>query len=108
MNWDAIYKSFGVKSFEEIDYDQLSRDERETYHKILDEAEKKELSPETLHQYIKRMRYAVEIELVQLSEKDPKHAGLKARLMNYILFEAFFDNAIKARQILEAYKKKPV
>ena len=104
---DELLKSRGIG-----DYDDLRPDERETYFKMLELAEGSKITLEDFKKHVKILRQSVEIELSnyrpgwikKLWEGD-KDQLLKARLKNYLLFEAFFERPEKARDMLSQFKK---
>jgi len=89
------------------DYDDLTPVERDEYQKMLKIQESGTISLEDFKRHVHAMRQSVEYELAKLPNNDEKNTGLKARLMNYLLFESFFDKPERARQLLEQYKQHP-
>lgn len=110
---DEILKEFGIK-----DFDELNAIEREEYYKILDVVSTSQITIEDFKRHVEAMRHALELTLVDepefihseilpfLKRPNPKIAQLKARLKNYLLFEAFFARPDQAKQMIEMYKRK--
>ena len=102
---DKILEKFG------LNYDDLTKAERDTYHQMLDSVQKSQLTIDGLKDYIHEMRNQVESELTRSTIKRPsffgfmfmfrKDVALKARLRNYLLLEAFLDSPKKAEKALE-------
>jgi len=91
---DEILTKVGLK------YEELTLDERETLHSWIGAIEKTSISPQKLREYISQMKNAVSLELSD-SKLGSKHdMYLKARLRNYILFEAFLSTPEKAQEAL--------
>lgn len=102
----------------DIDFDKLNSIEREHYLKTLELVETSKITLEDFKKHIHGMRQAIENSLVDepeyiysspfpfLKRSNPKILELKARLKNYLIFEAFFDRPDRAREILETYKKR--
>lgn len=95
-----------IKTFlgQDINYEELTPDEKETYKSWLTEVEKMKISPEMAAAYVTRMKNIVAKELAELPDNkknQTKNAFLKARLMNYTLFEEFFATPQRAREELE-------
>jgi hypothetical protein len=92
---DKLFERYGVK------YEDLKREERETYLSWLEALEKNQLSIDKIRGYIQAMRSTVEQELAtaKLGTKDDMF--LKARLRNYLLLEAMMSTPEKARQQIE-------
>ena len=92
---DELLKKYGLK------YEELTVDERTTFHTMLDAIEGKSLSIEKIKDFIISMKYAVEQELVKMGNESKQDIFLKARLKNYMLLEAFLTSPEKARKALE-------
>ena len=92
---DELLKKYNLK------YEELTADERVTFHTMLDAIEGKTLSIEKLKDFIISMKYAVEQELVKSNIDTKQDLFLKARLKNYMLLEAFLTTPEKARKALE-------
>lgn len=90
----------------EVDYDQLSAEEKTSYLKLLELEEKSQVTLETYKKYIKTMREAVELELANYERDDRKDIFLKARLKNYLLLEALFDRPNKAKEMIATYTSR--
>lgn len=96
---DKLLQSLGLKN---IDYSDLTQDERETYKEMLRVLEAQTLTMEGLKEYISNMLLSVSKELADTTEKDKeKNIKLKARLQNYFLLDSFFKGPEKARKLLE-------
>lgn len=99
------------------DFDDLRADEKETYFKLLELAEKSKITLEDFKKHVRQMRMSVEMALVDeekfifskifpfFKRKNPRFYILQARLKNYILFENLFDRPERAREILDQYTK---
>lgn len=93
-----------------LQYEDLTQAERETYHSWSKALDDRPLTAEDIRSYISQAKEAVEMELVDTEEfnyilwfrvVNRKHVGLKARLKNYILLEAFMTSRERAKQVLE-------
>src|SRR4051812_7935318 len=85
------------------DFDELRLDERETYLEMLRQQEHTQLTIEDLKRYIKKIRMSVEIELTKPSLEREQDIFLRARLLNYILLEAFLETPERAKEVLQQY-----
>ena len=92
---DDLLKKYNLK------YEELTPDERITFHTMLDAIEGKSLSIEKIKDFIISMKYAVEQEIVKVGNNNKQDTFLKARLKNYMLLEAFLTSPEKARKALE-------
>ncbi|KKR30732.1 MAG: hypothetical protein UT62_C0008G0007 [Parcubacteria group bacterium GW2011_GWC1_39_8] len=92
---DELLKKYGLK------YEELTPDERTTFHTMLDAIEQKQLTIEKIKDFIVNMKYSVEQELVKTETNTKQDFFLKARLKNYMLFEAFLLSPEKAKKALE-------
>lgn len=101
---DNLLEKLGVK------YEDLTSGEKETYKKWLSVLDTKPLTIEDLKYYIKQVKDVVSTELADCDEfvhfgpfkwVNRKHVGLKARLKNYLLLEAFLESKEKAKNTLE-------
>lgn len=104
MNPEEILNKFGLK------YEDLNTVEKETYNSMISGIKQSSLNSEKLKEYVSRMRYAVEEELVNEPEhirififkfENRKQIYLKARLRNYMLLEAFLESPKRAKEALE-------
>lgn len=94
-----------------LEFSDLNKEEQKTLEGMLESVNKNEISVERIRAYVHSMRDAVEGELSDMSMKRPSFWGfmfnfrrdfmLKARLRNYMLFEAFLDSPKKARKAIE-------
>lgn len=93
-----------------LTFDKLSADEKKQYISWLQVLESKPISVEEVKTHIKQLKDAVEAELVDCDEfiyvlffkiVNRKHVGLKARLKNYLLLEAFLESKERAKKVLE-------
>lgn len=98
---DDILGILGIKGVE--DYDDLTPDEQETYRAMLDIVQSGSISLEDFKKHVHSMRQSVEYELSSHERNDRKDLLLKARLKNYLLFEAFFEKPERARDMLKQY-----
>lgn len=101
---DELLKKYNLK------YEELTVEEKATFHSMLSALQESQLTMEKLRDYISNMKYAVEQALVDEPEfsyififKVPnrKQIMLKARLKNYMLLEAFLLTPDKAKRALE-------
>lgn len=92
---DELLKKFNLK------YEELTPDERISFHTMLDAIQEKSLTVEKIKEYITNMKYAVEQELVKTGHENKQDIFLKARLKNYMLLEAFLSSPAKAKKALE-------
>lgn len=93
-----------------LKYEDLTSQERETYHQMLESLSKNQITPERLKDNIALMKYSVEEELIDTPEfeyflffrrENRKHIYLKARLKNYMLIESFLLSPEKAKKQVE-------
>ena len=93
-------QSLGIR-----DFDDLRQDEKESYFKLLDLAEKSKITLDDVKKHIHQMRMSVEFALA--SEKLAKNEDLflKARLKNYILLESLFERPERAKETLQQYTR---
>lgn len=98
-----------------LQYEDLSAQEKQTYESWSKSLDIKPLTAEEIKEYIKQAREAVELELVDEDEfvyvlgfkkVNRRHVGLKARLKNYLLLEAFLTSKERAKQALEKQIQK--
>lgn len=111
-NIDEWLKELGIK-----DFDDLTSDEKESYFKLLELAEKSKITLEDVKKHVRQMRMSIEFALTDenrfvfskifpfLRRKNPRIELLQARLKNYILFENLFDRPERAREMLDQYMK---
>ena len=92
---DELLKKYGLK------YEELTPDERTTFHSMLDAIQEKSLSVEKIKEFVTNMKYAVEQEIVKTTNGSKQDFFLKARLKNYMLLEAFLSGPEKAKKALE-------
>jgi hypothetical protein len=101
---DELMRSLGLK------FENLKPHEQEEYISMLNILEQRALTVDDFRSHIKKMREAVELELVDTDEfvyifffrfVNRKHVGLKARLKNYVLLEAYFESHEQAKKALE-------
>ncbi len=92
---DELLKKYGLK------YEELTPDERTTFHTMLDAVEGNALTIEKIKDFITNMKYAVEQEIVKATNGTKQDFFLKARLKNYMLLEAFLTSPEKAKKALE-------
>ena len=86
-------------------WDKLSRTEKETYKAHLKIIEKKSLSSEDIKGFVRRMITILETQLVDSRDGTNKSRGLKARLKNFLVLEAFLFGPERAKEALERYYK---
>jgi len=110
---DEIYTDAG-----EIDFDKLNPLERDEYLKMLTIVQGSKITLEDYKKHIKTMRQALESALLKepefiyspiipfLKRYNTNITYIKARLQNYLIFEAFFDRPDLAKAQLETYKKR--
>ncbi len=92
---EELLKKYGLK------YEELTAEERTTFHTMLDAIEGKSLTIEKIKDFIISMKYSVEQELVKTKNDTKQDFFLKARLKNYMLLEAFLTSPEKAKKALE-------
>lgn len=102
---DDLFEQLGLKQKGIKDYDDLLPEEQESYRKMLEIQASGQITLEDFKKHIKSMRQAIEIELAKLPDTDPRNPLYKARLLNYILFESFFDRPERAKQMLQQYTR---
>jgi len=99
-----IEEKFGIR------IDTLNSIEKETYGKMLKDVQKSQIDQVSLNKYIVHMRESVERELIKEPEFkwififrvfNRKVILLKARLQNYLLWEAYLVSPEKAKERLE-------
>ena len=93
-------ESLGIK-----DFDDLRPDEKESYFKLLELAEKSKVTLDDFKSHIKKMRVSVEFALATEKLNKDEDKFLKARLKNYILFESLFERPERAKEMLSQYTK---
>lgn len=93
-----------------LDYEDLSDRERKTYESWANALETKPLTVEEIGENIRQARESVEMELVSTPEMERylwwyrptrQHVFLKARLMNYLMIEAFLKQKEVDKKLLE-------
>lgn len=93
-----------------IRIEDLNSAEKKTYIKMLEAVSSSEMTPEKLKAYVSQMKEAVERDLINEPEfnyififkvANRKQILLKARLLNYILLEAFLLSPQRAKEALE-------
>ena len=101
FNIETWLQELGIK-----DYDDLTAVEKETYHKMLEIQQSAAITLDDFRSHVKTMRQSVESALAV--EKMPKMRDiyLKARLKNYLLFEAFFERPERAKKLLDTYRNR--
>lgn len=92
---DQYLEKLGLK------YEDLNSDERSTLSMWMDSLTKNELTMEKVRTYVKAMRDSVEQELTSVAHNSKQDIFLKARLRNYMLFDAFLATPERAKQALE-------
>ena len=99
-----LEEKFGLK------IETLDEQELDTYNKMLKAVQKAQIDQVTLKKYVVGMRESVERELIKEPEFkwrfifrvfNRKQILLKARLQNYLLWEAFLVSPEKAKERLE-------
>lgn len=108
---DSILEDLGIK------YEDLNFKEKESYYQMLDSVKKSVLTPAVLLDYIQKMKFQVEQDLIDEPEfkrlfifKIPnrKQIFLKARMKNYMLLEAFLLSPKKAEESLKRVLKENI
>lgn len=100
---DDLLKMFGVK---DLTYDQLTPDERATFHAWVDNLKKRTLTLTDIHGYIQQLRDTVENELTKPSLKPRDDIYLKARLRNLMLLDSMLSLPAKAEELLKRQVKE--
>jgi len=93
-------ESLGIK-----DFDDLRPDEKDSYFKLLDLADKSKITLEDIKTHIKQMRTSVEFALSSEKLNKKEDIFLKARLKNYILLESLLERPERAKEMLNQYTK---
>lgn len=93
--FDKLLERYNVK------FEDLKKEERETYLSWIQALEKNQLTIEKIRSYIAAMRSSVEHELSQSQLNSKEDLFLKARLRNYLLLEAMLTTPERAREQLE-------
>lgn len=96
--FDEILESFGIS-----DYDSLNSLEQAELRRWVENAEKSTITLEDVKRGTMVIREALEAELVNLPEGDPKNTLIKARLKNMIVLETILNRPDKARAALDGY-----
>ena len=106
MILDQFLEKRGVK------VEDLVGEELNVYTKMLETLESRPITIEDVKMSIRKAREEVSRELVETDEYEyvlwfrvvnRKHVGLKARLKNYLLLEAFMQSKEAAKKELEKY-----
>ena len=84
-----------------LKYEDLTAEERETFHSMLGAIEKSAMSISKIKEYLAAMRFSVEQELTKTDNGGKQDMFLKARLKNYMLLEAFLSTPERAKKALE-------
>ena len=96
-------------------FEDLSPDERSIAMGWVEHLAEKEITIDSVKEFVKSMRTAIENELIDTDEfiyififrfVNRKHILLKARLKNLIVLEGFLEGPEKAKKALELYLKK--
>ena len=102
----------------EIDFDKLNSIEREEYLKMLTIVQGSKITLEDFKKHVKVMRQSLENALLKEPEfiyspmfpffkrYNTNVILIKARLQNYLIFEAFFEKPELAKAQLDQYKKR--
>lgn len=96
MRLDDFLEKFGIP------FEQLTIAERDTLTEMYSSVQESQLTPEKLKFHISMMKVSVENELANPNVDKNQEIFLKARLRNYLLFEAFFMSPDRAKAALEA------
>lgn len=108
---DEVFKYLGFK--QDIPYDELTQEEKDTYRQVSDLISQSELSPEKWKEFTLGMvmSLANEVSNHQVTPGDNssyiKDANLKARLRNYLLNYDFLSAPEKAKKAIERMKQSP-
>ena len=95
-----------------ISFEDMSVDEKETIHSMLELVQKTKMTPLKLRDYILTLRSMVEKELVKEPEfirvfifkfRNDRNIFLKARLRNYMVLESFLVSPEKAKEQVESF-----
>lgn len=89
-------------------FDKLEPEEVKTYTEHLEILQGKSISVEDTKVFVRKMILNIERALVDTKEKSPESVGLKARLKNFLVLEAFLLSPEKAREALEQFYKQRV
>ena len=97
MDTDAVLGLFGFKG----KYEELTPDEKVTFHKMLGDVQAAQLTIDKLRDYINMMKASVEDELTRHDLNNKQDLFLKARLKNLSLIASFLDRPEKAKKTFE-------
>lgn len=92
---DNILEKRGLK------YEKLTPDEKETFSAWQEALSKSQVTLDSVREYIKTMRDAVEDRLAFAKFNSDEDKHLKARLQNYMLLAAMLSTPEKARKAIE-------
>lgn len=95
---DELLKLFGVK---DLTYDELTKEERETFHMWVDGLRKSTLTTDNVKDYVRQLRDSVELELTKPGLTHDNDLFLKARLRNLMLIDAMLTLPEKAQKLLK-------
>ena len=84
-----------------LKYEDLRPEEKEALYTWLDVLSKGQVTIDKIRDYITRMKGIVEEKLCKTALNSKQDLFLKARLRNYLLFEAFLSTPEKAEQEIE-------
>jgi DNA-binding protein H-NS len=93
--YDKILEKLGLK------YEDLTSEERTVLDSWVKRLESKQLTLQSIKEYLQAMKSAVEDKLTKTSLNSKQDLFLKARLRNYLLLDAFITSPEKARQAIE-------
>ena len=98
---DGVLENILKRINPDLDYEQLTEDERSTLLTMSETLQKGELTVSGLKDFISQIKYSLENELTK-HDLDPKQdIYLKARLRNMMLIEAFLIAPEKAKEAIE-------
>ena len=84
-----------------LKYEDLSEEEQKTLTSWMEDLNKNQMTVEKIKGYISSMRETVELELTKVENGSKQDILLKARLRNYMLFDAFLTSPEKAKAAIE-------
>lgn len=88
-----------------VNFEDLNYAERQIIRGWVNALSQKELTLDSVKQFISSLKFAVENELANDTPSGKRDLFLKARLKNLMALEAFLQGPEKAKEALESYLK---
>lgn len=98
---DDILESILKRINPDLEYEDLTEDERSTLLTMSESLQKGELTVSSFRDFISQMKYSVENELTKPDLDKNQDIYLKARLRNLMLIEAFLIAPEKVKEQVE-------